>query len=138
MGSFSIWHWFVVFLLLPLIYVPTVFYILAIRRAFAAVDEEFRPIAPNMAWLELIPVFNLIWIFFLVVYLKQSYQKMWLAGRLLKETSVGYGFGLSFAICGVCGLVPGLNVLVLIPLLVFWILHWIQVHNASKLVLESA
>jgi hypothetical protein len=136
MGSFSIWHWLVVLIILPAVYVPTIFYILAIRRAFIAIDEDIRPINPNMTWLELIPIFNLIWTFFLVTYLRQGYQKMWTSGRLSKETTAGYGFGLAFAICSVCGLIPGLNLLVLIPLVVFWILHWIQVHNATKLVLE--
>ena len=134
MGSFSIWHWFVVMVLCGLIYIPLIFYILTLQRALEAVDQTMRPVAPGLVWLLLIPLFNFIWIFFLVVWITKGFEKMWQAGRLTTQTSAGFGVGIAYGVCWALCLIPGLNLLLMIPALVLWILHWVQVHQARKLV----
>ena len=47
MGSFSVWHWLIVLLVLVL---PSVLYVLTLQRAFEAVDPDLRPMSPGMVW----------------------------------------------------------------------------------------
>lgn len=137
MDSFSAFHWLIVLFIVALIYVPTIFYVLSIQRSLAAVDEDKRPIAPGLAWLYLIPIFNVIWIYFLVVYISRGYEKMQEAGRLQRPVTGGFGVGIAFAICASLSLVPFINVLTIIPMLVLWILHWVQISQAAKAVIPG-
>jgi hypothetical protein len=137
-GEFSIWHWLVVAILLIGMYVPFIFYILSLQRALESIDQTLRPVSPGLAWLLLIPLFNFIWIFFLVVWISKGYEKMWELQRLKAQSSAGFGVGIAYSVCWVLCLIPGLNLLVLIPSLVLWILHWVQVSQARKLVLQES
>jgi hypothetical protein len=78
----------------------------------------------------------MIWIFFLVVWISRDYEKMWTAKRLTTQTSAGFGVGIAYGVCWAVCLIPGLNLLAVIPALVLWILHWVQVHQARKLVVK--
>jgi hypothetical protein len=138
MGDFSVWHWVVVLVFLGLVMVPNVFYLLTLQRAFEAIDPPMRPIAPGLVWLFLIPVFNLIWSFFLVTYLKSGYEKMNAAGRLSAPSSAGFGVGIGYAVSLALCIIPGINFVSWIPALVLWILHWVQVSATRKLVLPAA
>ncbi len=44
---------------------PGVLYLLNLQRAMEAVDAEMRPMAPGLVWLLLIPLVNIVWMFFL-------------------------------------------------------------------------
>ena len=136
MGEFSIWHWIVVLVMLGAMYVPLIFYILSLQKAIEAVDIPFRSSSPGLVWLLLIPLFNFIWIFFLVVWISKGYEKMWEHQRLSVQTSAGFGVGIAYGVCWVLCLIPGLNLLAVIPSLVLWILHWVQVSQARKLVIS--
>jgi len=51
-------------------FVTFIFYIRAISKTIKAIDPEYRTQAPGMAWLLLIPIFNVIWFFFLLKSIK--------------------------------------------------------------------
>jgi hypothetical protein len=136
MGELSIWEWAVISIVLaPLIYVPLWFYCLTLQRALAAIDQGNRKLDPRTAWLLLIPFFNLIWIYFLVVNLKDGYDAMSAGGRLKSQSNAGFGIGIAMAVCWSLGLVPFVNLLTIIPSLVLWILHWRKVAEAGTLVI---
>ena len=137
-GEFSGVHWFIVIIAIVAVLLPNIFYTLTLQRSFTAIDPPLRPIAPGLVWLFLIPVFNFGWSFFLVVYLKRGYDRMAAAGRLSAPTSAGFGVGIGFAVCFALTLVPAINVLAVIPMLVLWVLHWVQAAAARKLVLPNA
>lgn len=129
MGSFSAWHWLIVLLML----LPSVLYLLNLQRAMEAVDAELRPMAPGLVWLLLIPLVNIVWMFFVVKHLKTGYTRMSMAGRLTAASDGAYGIGLALAICMAASVVPFLGMLAL-PALVLWIVHWVQVSKVRRLV----
>lgn len=133
MGSFSVWHWLIVLLML----LPSVLYLLNLQRAMEAVDAELRPMAPGLVWLLLIPLVNIVWMFFVVKHLKTGYTRMSMAGRLTAASDGAYGIGLALAICMAASLVPFLGMLAL-PTLILWIVHWVQVSKARCLVKPTA
>lgn len=134
MGSFSMMHWLIILIIFALWVVPQVFFILSVQTALRLVDDEFRQVTPGLAWLLFIPVFNLIWIFFLVTYMRRGYEKMWENQRLSRETSAGFGLGIGFGVASVFCLIPGLNLIAWLPALVLWILYWVQVSQLKALV----
>lgn len=139
MGTFSIWELGVLSLILvPLIYVPLCFYCLTLQKSLAAIDQKNRKVSPKTAWLLLIPFFNLIWIYFLVVNLKDGYDAMYAAGRLKSQSNAGFRIGIAMAICWSLGLVPFINLLTIIPSLVLWVFHWTKVAEARTLVIVQA
>lgn len=134
MESFSIWH----LLILAIVLLPAILYILSLQKAFQAVDGPLRPMAPGMVWLLLIPLVNIVWIFFVVIRLKTAYSRMGDAGRLASPTDAGYRMGMGMAVCAVLSIIPLIGVLFSLASLVLWILHWIQVGKARQLVLGAA
>ena len=131
MGSFSVWHWLIVLLVLVL---PSVLYLLTLQRAFEAVDPDLRPMSPGMVWLLLIPLVNVVWMFFVVNHLKTAYTKMGAAGRLTAASNGAYGVGFALAICMAVSLVPFIGRLAALAALVLWIIHWVMVSKARGLV----
>jgi hypothetical protein len=93
MGSFSVWHW----LILLLVLLPGVLYLLGLQRAMEAVDAELRPMARGLVRLLLIPLVNIVWMFLVVTHLKTGYAKMGAAGRLTAASDVSYGVRLALA-----------------------------------------
>jgi hypothetical protein len=130
MGSFSLWHWLIVLLML----LPGVLYLLSLQRAMEAVDAELRPMPPGLVWLLLFPLVNIVWMFFVVTNLKTGYTKMGAAGRLTAASDAGYGVGLALAICMAISILPLIGGLALLPVLVLWIIHWVMVSKARGLV----
>ena len=49
-----------------ILYIPVVLYILSIKKVLFLCTEESREMSPSLAWLLLIPIFGLIWHFFVV------------------------------------------------------------------------
>lgn len=129
MRGFSVWHW--LFILLALL--PSVLYVLNLQRAFEAVDPGMRPMTPGLVWLLLIPLLNIVWMFFVVGHLKTGYTRMSAAGRLTAASDGAYGIGLALAIFMAASVVPFLGMLAL-PALVLWIVHWVQVSKVRRLV----
>jgi len=134
MGEFSVYHWLIAILLFVLVLVPNIFFMFSLQRAFVSIDDQYRSIAPSLVWLLLIPIFNFIWIFFLIVYLRDGYKKMWENNRLTKQTTAGFGVGVAYAVCWALCMVPGLNIVIWLPALVLWILYWVQVSQCRDIV----
>ena len=94
--------------------------------ALSRVPAEHRKMAPGLVWLLMIPVFNLVWNFFVVMRISESYQSYFRAqGKDVGDA--GWGIGLAYAICAVVSLVPCLGVLAALASLVLLILYLVKV-----------
>jgi hypothetical protein len=78
---------------------------LLLFNAQKAIPQQFRKIEPAMVWLLLIPLFNLVWNFFVYLRIPESYQDYFRSmGRDVGDA--GRGIGLGFSICAACTLIP--------------------------------
>ncbi|MDO8301736.1 MAG: hypothetical protein Q7T18_00690 [Sedimentisphaerales bacterium] len=50
----------------------TIFFILTLQKALNRCSPENRAMQPGMIWLLLIPLFNIVWIFFVVLNMAKS------------------------------------------------------------------
>lgn len=124
-------------LLIIIPFVTFVFYIRAISKTIKAIDPEYRTQAPGMAWLLLIPVFNVIWFFFLLKAIKTGFLRMHENKRISQPIDTGYTYGIAMGCCWAAIFIPKLIFIALIPMFVFSILHWTKLNNARKRLSEE-
>jgi len=117
------------FLLIGL--VITIFFLLTLQKALSRVAPERRTMNPPMVWLSIIPLFNLFWNFMVVMALAKSLGAEFKARNIQDEAEPGKTMGLIWAGLGVGCLIPGLNVLLGVPLLIFWIIYWVKISGFS-------
>ena len=99
---------------------------------FKRVPVEYRKQNPNLVWLMLIPLFNLVWSFFVYPKLSQSYEA-W--GQAVGRTDVGNAFGgmaLALCICMCCCIVPYLNACAGIAVLVLLIIYLVKINGLKE------
>jgi hypothetical protein len=116
-----------------LIIIPLVafsFYIYAIKKTLAAIDPSCRTQRPVMAWLLLIPIFNVIWFFFLLQAIRQGLDTMFQKNLIVKPIDSGYHYGIAMGCCWVASFIPGIFFIAVLPMFVFSILHWTKLSNA--------
>jgi len=113
-------------------FVTFVFYIRAISKTIKAIDPEYRTQSPGMAWLLLIPVFNVIWFFFLLKSIKTGFLRMYESKKISQPIDTGYTYGIAMGCCWAAIFIPKLIFIALIPMFVFSILHWTKLNNARK------
>lgn len=114
-----------------------IFYILSMQKALDLAGERHRKMNPAMVWLMLIPLFNLVWHFFVVKHVSDSI-KSWAAEKGAKVDDAGYTIGLIACIANCCGIIPGLNILAGPVGLVCFIIWWVKVAGFNKLMAAQA
>lgn len=122
---------FVIFL------IPAIFYLLTLQKALAKCSPTSRTMEPGMVWLCLIPLFSLIWNFFVVMALGKSLSNEFARrGIASPEPLPGQPIGLGMSICLCCGIIPVLNLLTSVAALVLWIMYWVKIANYSAMLGE--
>lgn len=138
--------------------VPLVFFLISMQRALKRCSPENRALSPRLVWLGLIPVFNLVWQFVVVVALGRSlgneYRARGLRGPARPGLSLGIAmacvwavsivayFGLWASVLGALGRrlneyysalsIFGLAGILFLAGLVLWIIYWVKIHQYSS------
>jgi hypothetical protein len=81
-----------------------------LSSSLAAVPPEYRDMEPGMVWLMLIPLFNIIWQFFVAARISSSYQRAFAAQGNTAHGDCGAAIGLWYCICT---LIPCVNIVAL-------------------------
>ncbi len=79
--------------------------LLLLYGCLAKVPAEYREMEPGLVWLMLIPLFNLVWGFFVFTRIPKSYQKYFAAQGRTEFGDCGEQVGLWYAICVVSSFV---------------------------------
>lgn len=116
--------------------IPVIFFLLTLQKALTRVATERRTMNPPMVWLGLIPLFNVIWNFFMVTALAKSLDAELTARNIPHENEPGKTFGLVWAGLSAACLVPGLGFLLGIPVLIMWIIYWVKIAGFSGMIAD--
>jgi len=111
--------------------VPVIFYLLTLQKALNRCSPENRAMAPGMVWLMLIPLFNLIWHFFVVINVAKSLGAEFQKRGITEEPKPGQTIGMIMCILAVCSIIPLLGILCSLGWLVCWILYWVKIAGFS-------
>jgi hypothetical protein len=122
--------------LLPL--VPLVFYLLTLHRTLAACAAENRRMEPGLVWLQVIPVFGLVWQFFVVLAVSGSLDAEFRRRGIPSEPNPGQSLGLAMCVLSACGIVPFLGLLAVMAGCVCWILYWVRIAGLKQKLVPAA
>jgi hypothetical protein len=116
--------------------VVTIFFILTLQKALNRCSPENRAMQPGMIWLLLIPLFNIVWIFFVVLNMAKSLGAEFLKRGIAAEPEPGKTLGLAYAIVAASSIViswiPCVGSLAGIAIVVLWIMYWVKIAGYSK------
>ena len=112
----------VALIVMALMFVPTIFYLLTLQKALNRCSPESRAMNPAMVWLMLIPLFNIVWHFIIVLNMAKSlgaeFQKRGIAEDPQPGQTLGLVMCIGNLICGPIGFVC-------------WILYWVKIAGYS-------
>jgi len=112
--------------------VPFVFYVLTLQKALNRCAPENRAMEPTMIWLLLVPCFNIIWHFFVVLNMAKSLGKEFQKRGLAGDPEPGKKLGLVTCILPCCSIIPFVNMMTGPAYLVCWIMYWVKIADYSK------
>jgi hypothetical protein len=132
-------------LLGALAFIVNVAFLATLDRTIKRVEPENRRIDTGMVWLNLIPVFNLLWMIVTIERVGESIRSEFVArGRHRFQESYGKTAGLAAAFLTGTGLLFGIGAAPCALILwffafIYWVVYWAQIagygHRLSK---ESA
>ena len=129
------------FLFLLLLIVPVVLFLVTQQNTLKSIHPQNRSMQPGEVWLQLIPLFGLIWQFVVVSRLATSLRNEMasrtttfsfetepapVAADLPKPT---YAIGMAYCILICCSLLPMINLLASVPAMVCWIIYWVKLNE---------
>jgi len=106
-----------------------IFFCLTLQNLLKAIQKENRAMEPGMVWLILIPVFNIVWNFVVIINISKSIHAEYKSRNMEIEDKPLYTLGLVWAISSVCGFIPYLNYVAGIVSLISFIMYWIKANE---------
>ena len=124
---------------MALFLIPCIFFLITQQNTLKAIQPENRTMSPGEVWLQLIPLFGIVWQFFVVTRISDSLRNefsSWTNDTIfnvegnqvvnLSYSRPTYGVGLAMCICGCCSIIPLLGFLAVLGWFVCWIIYWVQ------------
>lgn len=115
------------------------FYAHTIRHILLRINEGNRFMQPNMAWLVVIPFFNLYWNFQITSRLSDSLTNEFYDRKIAEEENPGKRTGMFFAWSSLLSAIP-FPPFIIITLsllsLMYFISYWVKMNNFKNLLVE--
>jgi len=112
---------------------PLIFYLITLHKALDRCSPANRMLSPYLVWLMVIPLFNVLWHFVVVLNLSTSLHREFEQRGMNESPAPGRNVGLAMGILFIAGLIPYLYFLLFISILC-WIVYWHQISGyAAKL-----
>jgi hypothetical protein len=125
-------HLMVISIVFFVFLIPAIFYLITLQNTLAKCPPISRTMEPGMVWLMLIPLFQLIWHFFVVMALGKSLgNEFRRRGIPSPDPFPGQSIGIAMCICACCGIIPLVNLLAGPATLVVWIIYWVKIAEFS-------
>lgn len=131
-------------LFLVIVLVVVIFYLLTLQKALSRVSPHNRLMEPGLVWLSLIPLFNIIWAFFIVTRVPDSLRNEFRERDQDDGSDYGKGIGMANAILTVVTIPLNMITqvtqspilaLLLLPIglagLVLFIIFWVKIAGYS-------
>jgi hypothetical protein len=109
-----------------------IFFLLTLQRALARCRPRNRTMEPGMVWLNLIPLFNLVWQFITVNRVAESLENEFRdRGWHRRSENYGRSVGVAAGALGLVGWIPILGPILAIAGLVCRIIYWVKIAGYS-------
>ena len=124
-------HLLIVAILLGIFVIPYILYIQTLQKTLQQIKLENRTISEGSLWLLLIPLFNLIWHFFVVNKMSISLANE-TKSRNINFGEIQPGQSIGIAMC-ILNLIPYLNIIGFI----LWIIYWVKISNYKNILISN-
>ena len=94
-----------------------------------AIPPEHRHLEPAQVWLLLIPLFNLVWNFFVYQRIADSYRSYFYSRGRFDVGDAGKAIGLWFAICSACAIIPCVGIIAAVAALILLIVFLVRIYG---------
>jgi len=115
-----------------------VMYLLTLSRALKNCDPRNRAMDPSHVWLNLIPLFGMVWIFITVNRIADSLADEYDDRRLRVDGDFGRNQGVMYNVMFLLGIIPYIGGIFSIVGLIMWILYWIKIAGYSRRLAETS
>jgi hypothetical protein len=125
--------------------IPAIFFLITQQNLLKAISPENRSMSPGEVWLQLIPLFNLVWQFFVVIRISDSIKKELEYRHLNSFLGIGdpeiinelgkrpaYDIGIAYCILVCCCMVPCISTFAGLAALVCWIVYWVRLADYKR------
>jgi hypothetical protein len=108
------------------------FFLLNLRDLLQRISPQNQAMEPNQVWLNLIPLFNLVWIFITVIRVRESLQAEFRSRGWAPQGDFGYGLGLAAAILSILNWGP-----LGVAAFICWIIYWVRMSELKNLLRQA-
>ena len=119
------------FIYIGIILIPGIFYLLTLRKALLRCEKSNRAMPPGQVWLQLIPLFNMIWHFFIVINVAKSLHNEFEQRGIKSDPMPGKSLGLAMCILGIISFVPYIGIWFGLISIICWIVYWVKISGYS-------
>lgn len=114
-----------------------VLYLLTLRKALSLCAPESRTLSPGRVWLLLLPLFNLMWHFVVVVNVARSFRNEYQRRHIAKVPPAALALGLAMCSLSVLAFAPATGDLASVGALICWIAYWVMIARGSRLLTST-
>lgn len=103
-----------------------------------ALPEEYRKQTPGKVWLLMIPLFGMVWAFFVYPQISESYDAYFRQQGRTDHGDAGRGLGMACAILMACSMAPYVGMFAALASLVVQILYLVKINGYKKELKDAA
>tara|TARA_Y100001970_G_C14066464_1_gene766939 strand:- start:501 stop:902 length:402 start_codon:yes stop_codon:yes gene_type:complete len=122
----------IILLICVIFFLPMIFFYLHLYRLLSKCKPENNNMEPGLVWLNFIPIFNLGWIFYTVIKIRDALKAEFKSRNLKSDDpEFAYSIGLAYCITFVCSIIPFIGILTAIASFILWIIYWVKTYKYS-------
>lgn len=120
-------------------FLPAIFFLRTLSNTLKEIHPDNRRMQPAEVWLELIPIYGMVWQFIVVNRLADSLKSEFLSRNIdLSEDRPGHALGIAYCILLLCSWIPVVGVVAAFAGFVCWIMYWVKISDfKSRLILHT-
>jgi len=117
---------------------PVIFYLFTLQGTLREISSENRKMQPEQVWLSIIPLFGIIWQYFIVARMADSlYQEFSKRNIQNTEQKPGYNYGIAYCIFLTASVIPMLGFLAVLGAAVCWVIYWVKISEYKNLLRQN-
>lgn len=138
MGKFGPSEIIIILFILGLTLLPQILYLITLQKTIKEISIENRKIEPNQVWLNIIPLFGLVWQFIVVNRIASSLNAEFKKREInILEEEPGRTLGIAYCTLFCCSIIPLLGFLAMIAGFICWIIYWIKINDYRKILVQN-
>ena len=142
------WNEMILLAIVGLVLLPMIFFLLMQQSLLKNIQAHNRTISPGEVFLQLIPLFGMVWQFIVVTRISDSIRRELSADQTFSFEQSGaalmpahirptYGIGIAYCVLFCCSIIPVLGMLAGFAGIICWIIYWVKLAEYKTLLQQK-